>query len=95
MFGKSEARQRSVPRTKSERVASLSAGGKKHFLTLIDVSRTGGRLSGVEFPDNGQQVLFRAKDVEVFAKVVWSAPNECAVEFTTPISPAEVQRLQA
>ena len=94
-FGKLEERQRSVPRAKAGRAASLSGAGKRYFLTLVDVSRTGARLSGPEIPENGDAVLFRAADVEMLATVVRTAPNECAVDFTTPIAAAEVQRLQA
>ena len=94
-FGKLETRQRSVPRTTAGRAASLATTDRKYFLTLVDLSRTGARLSGPETPETGDAVLFRAADVEMVATVVRTAPNECAVEFATPIAPVEVQRLQA
>lgn len=94
-FGKLNERQRSVPRAKAGRAASLAVDDKRYLLTLVDVSRTGARLSGAEIPESGEDVLFRAADVEMFATVVRSAANECAVDFATPIAASEVQRLQA
>jgi hypothetical protein len=94
-FGKLEERQRSVPRAKAGRAASLAADGARYFLTLVDVSRTGARLTGPEIPESGVDVLFRAADVEMAATVVRSSANECAVDFATPIAASEVQRLQA
>lgn len=94
-FGKLEERQRSVPRAKAGRPASLAADDRKYLLTLVDVSRTGARLSGPDIPEEGDDVLFRAADVEMVGTVVRTAANECAVDFATPIAAVEVQRLQA
>lgn len=94
-FGKLNEPHRSVPRTKSARAATLAADDKKYFVTLVDLSRTGARLCGPEIPEKGHEVLFRAKGIEVFGKVVWSDASECGVDFTGPISAIEVQRLQA
>ena len=94
-FGKLETRQRSVPRAKAGRPASLATAETRYLLTLIDVSRTGARLSGPDIPEEGDGVHFRALDIDVFATVVWTAANECAVDFATAIAPSEVQRLQA
>ncbi len=94
-FGKLEARQRIVPRAKAARPASLASASKRYLLTLVDVSRTGARLSGADIPEEGEELLFRAMDVEEFATVVWTSADECAVEFATAIAATEVQRLLA
>lgn len=92
-FGKSDAGQRSVPRTEVYRTASLAVGDKVYPLSLIDLSRTGARLSGVELPERNQEVVFRSHDVRAHAQVVWSEGDSCAIEFVTPIAPAEVRGL--
>ena len=94
-FGKLRERQRSMPRARANRHASLASAEKRYFLTLVDVSRTGARLNGAEIPEEGEDVLFRAADVEMLATVVRSAETECAIDFATPIAAPEVQRLQA
>ena len=94
-FGKLKEPQRSVPRARAARPASLAASDKRYLLTLVDVSRTGARLSGADIPQEGDELIFRAMDVEGFAKVVWTSADECAIDFATAISAAEVQRLLA
>lgn len=93
-FGKLNERQRSMPRAKAGRRASLASADKKYLLTLVDVSRTGARLNGPEIPEIGEDVLFRAAEVEMLATVVRAAEQECAVDFATPIATPEVQSLQ-
>ena len=92
-FGKSVAGERSVPRSQARRTASLAAGDKVYALGLVDLSRTGARLSGIELPERGQDVVFRSHDVKAHAQVVWLENESCAIEFETPIAPAEVRRL--
>jgi hypothetical protein len=94
-FGKLEERQRSVPRAMSGRPASLADDDRRYLVTLVDVSRTGARMTGAEMPESGDDVLFRAGDLEMLATVVRSGANECAIDFATPIAAEEVQRLQA
>lgn len=92
-FGTSVAGERSVPRSEAGRSARLAAGQKVYPLILVDLSRTGARLSGSELPQRGQGVVFRCHDVRAHAQVVWSEGDSCAVEFETPIAPGEVRRL--
>jgi hypothetical protein len=94
-FGKLEERQRSVPRAMSGRPASLADDDRRYLVTLVDISRTGARMTGAEMPESGDDVLFRAGNLEMLATVVRSAANECAIDFATPIAAEEVQRLQA
>jgi len=92
-FGKSVSGERSVPRSEARRPARLVAGDKIYALSLVDLSRTGARLSGIELPEDGQEVVFRSHDVKAHAQVAWLEGDSCAIEFTTPIAPAEVRRL--
>lgn len=92
-FGRSVSGERSVPRSEARRLASLAAGDTVYRLSLIDLSRTGARLRGFELPEHGQAVVFRSHDVRAHAQVVWLENDSCAIEFTTPIAPAEVRRL--
>jgi capsid protein len=75
-------------------VAVLSTGTGEYSSTLIDVSRTGIRVSGPELPQAGVDLVVCAADVRAFGQVVWSEGDACAVEFDTPIAAVEVQRLQ-
>lgn len=85
--------ERSVPRSETRRTARLAAGDKVYSLSLVDLSRTGARLSGNELPEEGREVVFRSHDVKAHARVVWLESEFCAIEFATPIAPVEVRRL--
>jgi hypothetical protein len=94
-FGTSQATgRRSVPRTQAHVIAVLSASSGDHRVAIIDISRTGTRLRGKHLPAVGEQLTFRADDVQVAGDVVWSEGSCCAVEFETPIAAAEVNRLR-
>jgi len=95
LFGNSHARvRRSVPRTEAALIAVLSTSAADHPAELIDVSRTGARLTGKLLPGVGEEVTFTAESVTVAASVVWCMSDACAVEFDTPIAASEVQRLR-
>jgi len=94
-FGTSQATgRRSVPRTEAPLIAVLSTSAGDHRVAIIDISRTGARLRAEHLPEVGKQLTFRADDIRVAGDVVWSAGSCCAVEFATPISAAEVNRLR-
>ena len=94
-FGLSQATgRRSVPRAEATVSAIISMSAGDYPAGLIDISRTGARLQGEYLPRVGQQVGFRAERVNVSAEVVWSDADTCAIEFDTPISISEVQRLK-
>lgn len=92
-FGKSNVGQRSVPRAEVYRTASLATRDEVYSLGLVDLSRTGARLSGAERPEPGQDVVFQSHDVKAYGQVVWLDGDFCAIEIETPIAPAEVRRL--
>jgi hypothetical protein len=94
-FGVSQARgRRSVPRAQAPLVAVLSMSAGDHPTTIVDISRTGARLSGDYLPAVGQQAIFKAEKINVAAEIVWRDTGSCAVEFDTPIAVSEVQRLR-
>ncbi len=84
-----------MPRTEAPLVAVLTTSAGEHRAAIVDISRTGARLAGPFLPLVGQQLTFRADDVEACADVVWSSADRCAVEFETPIATLEVQHLRA
>ena len=94
-FGQFDPGVRSAPRAKAGLVAVLSNVRGEYSSTVVDVSRTGMQLRGVRLPAKGEDVLLLTEDVRAWGQVVRSEDHLCAVEFDTPIAPAEVTRLQA
>jgi|KBSMisStandDraft_5_1062788.scaffolds.fasta_scaffold09802_7 hypothetical protein len=76
-------------------VAVISASGVHHNAELLDLSRTGARLKGRSFPDEGEELTFRAEKVSAAGIVVWLDGEHCGLAFDTPIAAAEVQRIRA
>ncbi len=94
-FGTSLAQgRRLVPRIPVPLIAVLSTAAGDHPAKLMDISRTGARLCAEMLPIVGEQLTFRAEDVEATANVVWSTGHKCGVEFATPIASVEVERLR-
>jgi|SRR3954451_18116568 hypothetical protein len=94
-FGNSPPRgRRAAPRTQAPLVVELLIGAKRHFATLGDISRTGAKLSGVSLIAAGDDVEFRAGNLQVPGEIAWCEGSDCAIAFDLPISGAEVRRLQ-
>lgn len=83
-----------MPRASAPVPALLSTQANDHAAVLLDLSRTGARLSGVCLLAEGQQVTFRAEGVRAFGEVVWINGHDCGVEFDTPIAADEVKRVR-
>lgn len=95
-FGLSKAHgRRSVPRAFVPLHAVVSTQTRDHAAELLDLSRTGARLSGVCFLSQGEQVTFRAEKVRASGEIIWVEDRECGVEFDTPIAVEEVMRVRA
>jgi hypothetical protein len=62
---------------------------------LVDLSRTGARLTAVTLPSKGQELIFRAEKINIPAELIWARNEHCAVEFDTPIAADEVKRIRA
>jgi len=76
-------------------VAVISASGVHHNAELLDLSRTGARLKGRSFPEEGDELTFKAEKVSAAGIVVWVDGDRCGVAFDTPIAATEVQRIRA
>jgi len=96
VFGSSQATgRRIVPRAPAALAAALCTPAGNHSTVLIDLSRTGARLKGSSFPDEGEDVIFHAEKIRVAAELVWINGDECGVEFDTPIAADEVNRVRS
>jgi len=60
---------------------------------LVNLSSDGVRLSAPELPDEGQEVVFRAGNVQSFGTVVWNKQGQCGVLFEDPMPAADVKIL--
>jgi hypothetical protein len=72
-------------------VSSISSNGD--FMTLLDISATGGRLRGPDLPAVGKSLLLRVDAVEAFGTVTWIRGDSCGVEFDCPLTGLELSTL--
>jgi hypothetical protein len=86
--------RRAEPRTRLLLEASAQAISCHTQVTLLEVSKTGARLSGVSL-DPGKEVIIRSGTVDVFATVVWSEDEYCGVQFDEPLSAKDFVTLRA
>ena len=94
-FGTSQATgRRSVPRAETPLIAVLTTAEAHHSAELVDLSRTGARLKGLTFPEEGADLVFHAGKVRAAGEVIWINGNQCGVAFDTPIAGAEVNRIR-
>lgn len=94
-FGTSKATgRRSVPRVPGPLIAVLSTDDRQYRTVLVDISRTGARVAGPELPFVGDQLAFRASEIQAFADVVRCEQDRCAIEFQTPLSVDDVKLLR-
>ena len=94
-FGVSQARgRRSVPRAHAPLTVQISTRAGDCPTALVDISRTGARLSGESLPRMGEQVVLKAEKIQAAAVIVWCEAGSCAIEFDTPIAVSEVKMLR-
>ena len=86
--------RRSAARANTPLTASVITVGDTHRTALVDISATGARLRGSNLPKKGSELFIKVGSIEPFAKVVWSKRSECGVEFGTPISERELERVR-
>ncbi len=95
-FGNSAPRgRRAVPRAEAPLAVELSLDGTTHAATLEEISRTGAKLSGVRSIKAGQELQFRAGNVQAIGEVVWAEGDRCGIAFDIPIGSNEVSRLRS
>lgn len=61
---------------------------------LVDVSRTGARLSGDNLPHEGEELVVTMDRLKTFARVAWSGGGQCGLTFDLPLPPEEIHRLK-
>lgn len=83
-----------MPRTNACLRAAFLLGSEERKARLIDISRTGARVSGENLPHDGQEVCFRIGNVQVLGEVVRSDKDHCAVAFDLPMATIEVNRIR-
>ena len=94
-FGKSEGGgRRKAPRSNAPFLVGLSTVAEDFRAAVVNISRTGARLSAPELPTEGEELMFRADRVQAFGKVVWKRGNECGVAFDRRLSTGEVDALR-
>jgi len=95
-FGKSKGGgRRAAPRVSAPLLAVLSTIGDDHQAAIVNISGRGGRFSAPHLPSEGQEVIFKAGNVEAFGHVVWTKGTQCGVAFENPITSVEVDRLRS
>ena len=94
-FGKSQGggRRKSV-RSEAPLLVGLSTVTEDYRAAIVNLSRTGARLSGPELPSEGTELMVRAGRVQAFGRVVWKRDHECGVGFDSPLDQADVNALR-
>ena len=94
-FGKSQGGgRRKAPRSNAPLLVGLSTVAQDYRAAIVNLSRTGARLSAPDLPNQGEELMFRADRVQAFARVVWRRGKECGVAFESPIASADVDALR-
>lgn len=55
-------------------------------VTLLDVSRTGARISGTGLPHVGREIILKCGPIDTFGTIAWTASGRCGVHFDEPLS---------
>ena len=94
MFGKCEGGGRRLSvRERAPLIAVFTTLTRSHDAVLIDISRTGARLSGDDLPLHGEDFILSIEGIRSFGSVVWSSEGECGVAFDGPLPEADFERL--
>ena len=87
--------RRTAPRAPVELPAAMLSLSSSQPVSLLDVSRTGARMSFNLDLYLGQEVWLKLQPADIFGTVVWIDGCECGIRFDTPFSDSEVARLRA
>ena len=85
--------RRDAPRAAAPLLAVYTTIARSHEVVLVDVSRSGARLSGPNLPEAGEQLFVSVENIRAFGTVVWVEAPEFAVEFDSPLSPEDLSLL--
>lgn len=94
-FGKSQGGgRRKAPRSNAPLLVGLSTVTQDFRAAIVNVSRSGARLSAPELPAEDEELMFRANRVQAFGKVIWKRGTECGLAFETPLNSGDVDALR-
>jgi len=74
-------------------IAVLSTLGESHSAVLVDVSRTGVRVRGDDFPAEGDDLIISIEGVRCFGCVTWKHDGECGIAFDDALPAQDVALL--
>jgi hypothetical protein len=86
--------RREAPRSDIRLSVSLFAVNCSHPVTLLDVSRTGARMSMPERMYRGQQVWLKSPNMQLFGFVCWVRGDSCGIRFDEPLRDWELSQIQ-
>jgi len=91
-FSTARQGQRSVNRLSLGVRGELELTRGTYPCVVDDISRTGARISLEPPPPRGAPAVLRVAGNSVFATVIWTRPDRCALRFDRPVPPEEMQR---
>lgn len=86
--------RREEPRAYLLLAASVEALSGRNTVNLLDVSRTGARLEGIELPAVGKDVVLQCGAIDTFGTVVWNSDGQCGLHFDEPLGGPELIALR-
>ena len=86
--------RRDEPRAYLLLAASVEGISGRNSVNLLDVSRTGARLTGDALPAVGKDVVLQCGAVDTFGTVIWNDDGQCGLHFDEPISGPELVALR-
>ena len=72
--------------------ATIVLDGKTLAVTVRDISSIGVMIEGAELPGVGRSMVFKAIEVSVEARTMWSRDGACGLEFRQEVNPLEIVR---
>jgi hypothetical protein len=92
MGGPSQTESRRNRRSNVFLTAALEAGGASRPVTLRNLSHEGALVQGPDLPGEGDEIVFRRKDLSVPGHVAWKHGEFAGIAFRSSLSPAELLR---
>ena len=86
--------RREKPRANIRLSVSLHAIDCSHPVTLLDLSRTGAKMSMPEPMHRGQQVWLKTDTVQLFGFVCWVRGQTCGIRFDEPLRDWHLSQLR-
>ena len=94
-FGKREGGgRRSAEREDLSLIAVFTTRTRSHSAMLVDLSATGARVRGSDFPDVNQDLILTIEGVSAYGIVKWKRMGFCGIAFDAPLSLAAIKQLE-